>query len=271
MLIDATMAAGQIGHLLAGDGVRVEAGQKGICQLFAMVDGLAGVDVGLVDQMNQFNESISVASVPGFQKVNKNQMIARVAIVSDEVGAGVLVDVGAVCRETKAFELHGFTAQRVGLVITRLANTVDASVQQIQDILTQKVERLGSQIGRVSVVDHSAGAVSVALNTIIPHHKVALVFGAVDISNRDDVVPKAVLGVNGVIEHFGMPVNPGNKLLLAATADMALIGVPMCVRDVERSGFDIVLERLLAGVEIGSSEIISMGVGGLLDTQKAVG
>ena len=264
MFIDATVAAGQIGHLISGDNVRVEAAKTGVCEIFAKADGLVGVNGDLVGLVNHLNENLSVACVVPFKRVSKGQLIARVQIVSDEVEASVLVQISAACKDHKAFQLNAFSPKRVGLVVTTKSNTVEASVTSIQKLLTNKLEALGSEVGRSSVVDHSSNAISVALNAFIPHHGLALVFGATDIENRDDVVPKAVMQVNGVIDHFGMPVEPGNRLLLARIGDMPLIGVPMCVRDKTYSGFDIVLERLLSGVGVCGDDIMAMGVGGLV-------
>ncbi len=270
MFIDATVAAGQIGHLLCGEKTRVEAAKDGVCKIFAMADGLVGINDDLVEQINRLNENLSVACVGPFRRVEKGQLIAKIQIVSDEVEASVLVDLGAICADEKAFRLYAFAPMRVGLVVTTKSNTVEASVSAIQQILIDKLKALGSEIGRSSVVDHSSNAISVALNSFIPHHGLALVFGAADIIARDDVVPKAVVQVNGVIEHFGMPVEPGNRLLLAKVGDMPLIGVPMCVRDHQQTGFDLVLERLLCGVGVHSDDLKKMGVGGLLDNKSVM-
>ena len=49
--------------------------------------------------------------------------------------------------------------------------------------------------------------------------ELVVVFGASAIADRRDVIPAAVEAVGGRIEHFGMPVDPGNLLLVAdATA-----------------------------------------------------
>jgi len=242
----------------------VEAAKNGICKIFATADGLVTVNAELVGLINRLNENLSVACVASFKRVSKDQLIAKVHIVSDEIEASVLVHVTAACENEKAFHLNAFAPIRVGLVVTTKSNTVEASVAAIQQILADKLQALGSEIGRSSVVDHSSNAISVALNSFIPHHGLALVFGAADIESRDDVVPKAVIQVNGKIEHFGMPVDPGNRLLLARIGDMVLIGVPMCARDKTHSGFDIVLERLLSGVGVCSDDIMDMGVGGLI-------
>jgi molybdenum cofactor cytidylyltransferase len=90
------------------------------------------------------------------------------------------------------------------------------------------------------------------------------VFGASAIADRRDVIPAAIEAAGGTIEHFGMPVDPGNLLLVGQIAGKAVIGAPGCARSPKENGFDWVLQRLLAGLAITRNDIVRMGVGGLL-------
>ena len=48
--------------------------------------------------------------------------------------------------------------------------------------------------------------------------ELVVVFGASAIADTRDVIPAAVEAVGGRIEHFGMPVDPGNLMLVGAGA-----------------------------------------------------
>jgi molybdenum cofactor cytidylyltransferase len=61
-----------------------------------------------------------------------------------------------------------------------------------------------------------------------------------------------------------MPVDPGNLLLLADARGRPLLGAPGCARSPKENGFDWVLMRLLAGLEVPREAITGLGVGGLL-------
>ena len=61
-----------------------------------------------------------------------------------------------------------------------------------------------------------------------------------------------------------MPVDPGNLLCLASLDGRPVIGLPGCAKSPKRNGFDIVLERLVAGLPVTSGDIAMMGAGGLL-------
>ena len=95
-----------------------------------------------------------------------------------------------------------------------------------------------------------------------------IVFGASAITDRRDVVPVAIEMAGGVVDHLGMPVDPGNLLLLGRLRDgsrtIPVIGAPGCARSPKENGFDFVLWRLLAELPVTGADLRRMGVGGLL-------
>ena len=91
-----------------------------------------------------------------------------------------------------------------------------------------------------------------------------LVLGASATVDRRDVVPAAIERVGGTVEHFGMPVDPGNLTLLARLGDVPVIGLPGSARSPRIHGFDWLLRRIMADVAVGRDHIMSMGAGGLL-------
>src|SRR5439155_4445424 len=91
-----------------------------------------------------------------------------------------------------------------------------------------------------------------------------LVAGASAIVDRHDVVPSGIEQAGGNIIHFGMPVDPGNLLLTGELDGKPVLGLPGCAKSPKYNGFDMVLERLAAGLPVGRAEIVRMGAGGLL-------
>ena len=91
-----------------------------------------------------------------------------------------------------------------------------------------------------------------------------IVFGASAVCDHDDVIPKAIRLIGGKIIRVGMPVDPGNLIVLGQIGKTTVIGAPGCARSPKENGFDWVLARLFAGLKVRSRDIIGMGVGGLL-------
>ena len=75
-----------------------------------------------------------------------------------------------------------------------------------------------------------------------------LIAGASAITDRHDVLPAGIEAAGGTLEHFGMPVDPGNLLLLARLDGRPVLGLPGCCRSPKLNGLDWVLQRLAAGI-----------------------
>ncbi|MBT6407647.1 MAG: NTP transferase domain-containing protein, partial [Rhodospirillaceae bacterium] len=59
-------------------------------------------------------------------------------------------------------------------------------------------------------------------------------------------------------------VDPGNLLASGSIAGVPIIGLPGCARSPRLNGVDLILPRLLAGMEISADILLGLGVGGLL-------
>lgn len=62
---------------------------------------------------------------------------------------------------------------------------------------------------------------------------------------------------------FGMPVDPGNLMLVAAIGPVPVLGLPGCACSVKLNGLNFVLRRLMAGLPVGRAEAAAMEPGGL--------
>jgi len=91
-----------------------------------------------------------------------------------------------------------------------------------------------------------------------------MVLGAAAISDARDVVPSALVRAGGNVGHVGMPVDPGNLIMVGSINQEPVIGVPSCARSPKENGFDLILYRVLSGQDIKPQDIMGMGVGGLL-------
>jgi molybdenum cofactor cytidylyltransferase len=93
----------------------------------------------------------------------------------------------------------------------------DSVLDKTVKITQTRLDRSGSRIGAERRVAHQADAVAMALRREIAVNDMALVFGASAVSDDDDVIPAAIRAAGGNVLRTGMPVDPGNLLVLGAT------------------------------------------------------
>ena len=78
----------------------------------------------------------------------------------------------------------------------------------------------------------------------------------------------ALQKIKGKIFRLGMPVEPGNLILLAdiklSKKIISIIGMPGCAKSRKENGVDWILWRKLCNLKITSEDINHMGSGGLL-------
>ena len=88
------------------------------------------------------------------------------------------------------------------------------------------------------------------------------------ICDINDIIPQALRVNNGTVIRLGMPVEPGNLMLLGQIQNLnkiiPFIGMPGCARSQKENGVDWILWRLFCGLGICNEDINEMGNGGLL-------
>jgi len=132
-------------------------------------------------------------------------------------------------------------------------------------VTAERLAPAGATIIAERRVPHDQTAIAKAIEEVLREGaELVIVFGASAIADRRDAIPAAVEAVGGRIEHFGMPVDPGNLLLIGEARGHPVLGAPGCARSPKENGFDWVLMRLLAGLPVPREAIAGMGVGGLL-------
>jgi molybdenum cofactor cytidylyltransferase len=91
-----------------------------------------------------------------------------------------------------------------------------------------------------------------------------LVLGASSPVDRRDVMPVALGEAGGEIVHLGMPVDPGNLTLVGRLGEAWVFGLPGSARSPRAHGFDLLLRRVAAGLDITGDDIRRMAMGGVL-------
>jgi molybdenum cofactor cytidylyltransferase len=260
------VAAAEIAAAVAGAGVHVERAFTGRANLFAKDAGVLVVDKAGVDALNDVDPAITFATLNAYAPVVAGKMIATVKIIPFAVaGAARDAAVAAARAATPMVRVAPFKVRKVGVISTVLPGLADKVIEKTLKVTADRLAPAGAAIVAEKRVPHETKALAKALDEVLKAGaELVVVFGASAIADTRDVIPAAVEEIGGKLEHFGMPVDPGNLMLVAQANGRPVIGAPGCARSPKENGFDWILMRLLAGLPVTRSDITGLGVGGLL-------
>lgn len=257
-------AARILADRVCGPGVRNDRPFTGRVNLYAAEAGVLRLDLERLSALNRVHEDITIATLADYSAVGEGTMVATVKIIPFAVEKAALataLDVLDGPSPSLAIEaFHGISAFLIQTTLPSLkASVLDKTVS----ITRERIQQVGGRLLGEQRVAHEAEALAAVIEEA-PAVNVLLIAGASAITDRRDVLPSAVEAAGGRVLHFGMPVDPGNLLLLAEIEGRLVLGLPGCARSPKLNGFDWVLQRAGAGIAVTADDIMGMGVGGLL-------
>src|SRR6185312_1700909 len=263
--VEENAAAFRIAQTAAGVNIRTADPFTGRANLHAEARGLLVFDRARLDRLNLIDEAVTLGTLPEYAIVEPRQMVATVKIIpfaapkeAVEACARIAAEGGPLLR------VAAFRAMTVALIQTRLPGLKESILDKTRGVTEARLSALGCRLGPEERCPHDGAELARHIAVAVAASDMVLVHGASAILDRRDVIPAAIVAAGGEIEHFGMPVDPGNLLLLGRVAGKPVLGLPGCARSPKVNGFDWVLERLVADVPVGREDIMRLGAGGLL-------
>lgn len=256
-------AASTIANTLIGDGVSATKAFTGRCNLVAAAAGLVSIDAAAIDALNAVDESVTVATVPNLAKVNKGQTVATIKIIPFAITGETFQQVEAVVKAR--ISVSPFRPHNVTLVNTTLPSLKSSVMEKTTDLTGRRISAVGGTVQETLTCRHEAQDVAETVTRALDAAPdLVVIVGASVTVDRADVVPSGIVAAGGSIEHFGMPVDPGNLMLLATCKSVPVLVLPGCARSPKLNGIDWILERFAVGLDVHSDDIAALGVGGLL-------
>jgi molybdenum cofactor cytidylyltransferase len=258
-------AAEKLALALSGPHLRRDRPNTGRNNLFATCAGLFRVNKLAIDRLNARHEAITFATLPDYRAVEAGEMVATVKIIPFAVSGAMIDEAIADFGSIPLIEVKPFQKLKVAAISTLLPGLKPSVVNKTLAVLEGRLAPAGATVDADYRVAHDAGAVADAIKTALADGvDLIVVFGASAITDRRDVIPLGIEEAGGLVEHFGMPVDPGNLMLIGSVGGKTVLGAPGCARSPKENGFDWVLQRILAGLPVTRADVTALGVGGLL-------
>ena len=262
--IEENEAATRVASSLANSGCVAETAFTGRANIYAAHDGLFQADAELITRLNRLSPAITLATLNTDTIVRSGRMVATVKIIPFAAKATDVQACETLLDSTDALSIKPFQPATVMLIQTTLPDMPAKMLDKTARVLAERLTAMGATLESEIRIEHAAPAVAEALVEAAAKADLVIVFGASAIADEHDVIPAGLERAGGRTIHFGMPVDPGNLLLIGELEGTTIIGAPGCARSPAENGFDWVLARVLAGAEVDHDYLTGLGVGGLL-------
>ncbi len=175
-------------------------------------------------------------------------MVATVKIIPFAAPAEAVERcVEAAAAEGPLLRVAPFQHRAVGLIQTRLPGLKESILDKTREVTEAGSTALGCRlVARGALRPRSADLAALIRDAFGHGIEMVLIAGASAILDRRDVIPAAIVAAGGRVDHFGMPVDPGNLLLLGHVGERVGAG-PARLRPLAEG------QRLRLGAASGSS------------------
>ena len=247
--------------------LKMSKAHEGRSNIISNVDGILKFDSHQLFCVNSVADEIGVASLKEYSFVKKNQTIASIKSITFAVNIYVLEKIQK--KAINCFQVLPFLKLNVHLIQTKTKGTLDKVLNKTFLVTEQRLKKFGINNFVNKTCDHNIKSLSENItNSVNQGADVIFVFGASAISDIKDIIPQSLKANNGKIIRLGMPVEPGNLMLLGkiktTQKNITFIGMPGCARSPKENGVDWIIWRIFCGLEVSNKDINQMGNGGLL-------
>ena len=261
-------AAERIARMVAGRGVEGAAAHAGRVNVTAKELGVVQVDVESLLRLNDTGV-VTVATLPTHAVVRPGERAATVKVIPYAIPREAVSRAEALFVGEGIVSVRTIDRQAVAIVLVGGTGAWPVLEEGIGDAIRERIEALGCFISEMTFTHTDEGSVSDALQRQVARGVgMIVVAGETAIMDLDDLIPRGLRLAGGRVEQLGLPMDPGQLLLLGYLRETPVVGAPGCVRGTSPDGFDSVVPRLLAGERLAGIDLRELGHGGLLSPPR---
>jgi molybdenum cofactor synthesis domain-containing protein len=257
-------AAERMARAAVGTGIVLTAPKEGKVSLIAKERGLLKINSDALFEINSMDEAMFATLHTDFI-VEKDKLVGGTRIIPLVIEENKIREIEEICRiKGPIVQVRPFKKLKVGLITTGSEVYHGRIQDKFGPVIYKKVEEFGSEVIRQIFVSDSVEMIVNAIKELKEDGAdLITVSGGMSV-DPDDVTPAGIRASGGRIVSYGAPTLPGAMFMMAyIDENIPVLGLPGCVMYHERTIFDLILVKILAGEEIKKEDIIRLGHGGL--------
>lgn len=267
-LMDGTIhedeAALRISTALSSEGIFLKGPSEGKVELKARYRGLLKINVEALNHLNEMEE-IVVATIHNNTLVEAGQNLAATRIIPLTIKEEEILKVEELCKswDGDVISVQVLKPMKIGLVVTGTEVYEGRIKDGFAPVMKEKIKHYGCSLLDLKYCPDDLEIIEKAIAGMIEKGAdIVLACGGMSV-DADDVTPQAIKNAAEYVVTYGMPVIPGNMLMLAYKGETAILGIPGAAMFLKTTSLDIILPRILAGVRLSRKDLTAYGHGGL--------
>lgn len=260
-------AAIRLAAAARGENLALGEPAEGKINFTAACQGLLRINVPLLERINRLGR-IAFATRHGLREVAAGEAVAGVRVIPLMVEEELIARAERLCaaENEPVVSVLPFRRFRVGMIITGSEVFHGRISDGFGPVLRRKFGALGSEIMGQRLTADDLELTRDAITAFVADGADMVVLTGGMSVDPDDRTPAAIRASGARVVSYGAPMFPGAMFLLSyldgKNGPVPVLGLPGCVMYHRASIFDIVVPRLLAGVEVTVDDLAGLGHGG---------
>ncbi|MFZ2089796.1 MAG: FmdE family protein [Desulfobaccales bacterium] len=248
---------------MAGEGVVLATPpREGKINLLAGKDGLFAVKQERLEAFNLV-PGVMCACRHNNTVVNEGRLLAGTRAIPLYLPRIDFHKAMAILADGPLFQVLSLKPAKVGILVTGTEVFLGLVEDRFIPIIQNKVEKFGCEVVRSLIVPDERRAISHGIQELLEAGADLVVTTAGLSVDPDDVTRQGLLDAGAADLLYGAPILPGAMTLVGRIGAVRVIGVPACALYFKRTSFDLILPRLLAGLELKRRDLARLGHGAL--------
>ncbi|MCL2366353.1 MAG: molybdopterin-binding protein [Oscillospiraceae bacterium] len=246
-----------------GEGITYdEKPSEGKVFLYARQRGLFCINSGVLKELNSV-EDYTIACLPNLTDVSAGAKLGGVRIVPLVTKLQNMENAVNVAEKYHPiFKVLPYAKLKCGVIITGSEVFYGRIDDKFEPIMRKKLDNFNAEIlGVTKCPDDLDEIQSAVMRFVSQGAQLILLTGGMSV-DPDDLTPTAIRNSGARVVTQGVPMQPGNMLMIAYLDKTVLIGVPGASMHSPTTSLDVFLPRIFAGLDIRPEDIPGLGEGG---------
>lgn len=256
-------AAEAFAKAMSGPGVVAEGSpREGKVNLIAEEDGLFLADVERLERFNCLPQVMAACRKSG-SVVTAGTRVAGTRAIPLYISSDHFRTALGLLESGPLFSMHPLAKPKTAVLITGTEVFEGRIEDKFAETMAGKLGAFGIEPFQTMIEPDDADRIAAAVERLAAEGCELLLTTAGLSVDPDDVTRQGLVQAGVTDMLYGMPVLPGAMTLVARRGPMRILGTPACALFHKTTSLDILLPRLLAGLEITRANLSSLANGGL--------